>query len=292
MTESTSTLPRGIIDLSAHTKLRLSGADRVRYLNGQVSNDVRKITPENALAACVTTAKGKLNALVHIALAPEGDAFLIDAVPILREALAARLERYIIADDCVLDDITDEFALLHITGPASLPGGIRNDYRFGGPGCDLLIPAARYATTVERLIADGWPLFSPSETEHLRIARAVPAWGAELTEDTLPAEAHLDRYAIDFHKGCYVGQEVISRIKSVGRVNRLLVALRGEADLLPGSALTNTDGKEIGILTSSAGKVGLGFVKRDFSAPGTRILSLPPEKTLPTACEILESSSL
>ncbi len=292
MTETESLPHRGVIDLSPRTKLRLSGSDRVRYLNGQVSNDVRKATPDLALPACVTTAKGKLNALVHITLAPEGDSFLIDAAPILRQSLAARLERYIIADDCALEDITDAFALLHVSGADDWPGGIRNVHRLGGPGFDLWLPPEELPGTLARLAAKGFPLLSSDEAEQLRISRAIPAWGTELTEETLPAEALLDVHAIDFHKGCYVGQEVISRIKSVGRVNRLLVALRGTGDLVSGSVLTAPDGKEIGSLTSSAGPLGLGFVKRDFAKPGTAILSRSPEKTLPTSCEILESNAL
>jgi len=283
---------RGVIDLSAHTKLRLSGGDRVRYLNGQVSNDVRKATADSALAACVTTAKGRLNALVHIALAPGGDAFLIDADPAVRASLAARLERYIIADDCTLDDITDDFALLHVLGSTTLPEAIRNDGRFRGPGFDLWTPAAERAATLERLASEGHPILSPAEAERLRIARGVPGWGTELGEDTLPAEARLDSFAIDFHKGCYVGQEVISRIKSVGRVNRLLVRLRGEDTLVPGSTLATSDGAVVGSLTSCSGALGLGYVKRDASAPGTVILSLHPEKSLPTSCEILEDNPL
>jgi folate-binding protein YgfZ len=292
MTEIASLPTYGVVDLSSHTKLRLSGGDRVRYLNGQVSNDVRKATSEMAIPACVTTAKGKLNALIHIALTPEGESFLIDAAPILRESLAARLERYIIADDCELEDITEAFALLHVLGGEAWPGGIRNDHRLGGPGCDLWLPPGELPGTLERLTGAGFPLLPPDEAECLRITRAIPAWGSELTEDTLPAEALLDVHAVDFHKGCYVGQEVISRLKSVGRVNRLLVALRGEEDLVKGSVLTAPDGKEIGILTSSAGPLGLGFVKRDSAAPSTAILSRSPEKTLPTSCEILESNAL
>ncbi|HEX8312071.1 MAG TPA: hypothetical protein VF614_12180, partial [Chthoniobacteraceae bacterium] len=87
----------GVVDLSTRVKLRVTGADRVRYLNGQLTCDVRKLTPGVAVAACVLTAKGKLCGEVLITAAPE--AVYIDGDPSLREALPARLERYIVADD-------------------------------------------------------------------------------------------------------------------------------------------------------------------------------------------------
>ena len=90
--------------LPARTKVRLTGADRVRYLNGQVTNDVRKANAHLSMAACVLSAKGKMDALVFIL--GGDDELLLDADPELREALPARLERYIIADDVTLEDVT------------------------------------------------------------------------------------------------------------------------------------------------------------------------------------------
>src|SRR5712672_1893590 len=105
----------GWVDLSDRAKFRLSGADRVRFLQGQVSNDVRLARTDAALYACVMTVKGKMSADVFIRTEP--DAFCLDAEPELREPLAARLERYIIADDVTLDDVTDSHALVHVISP-------------------------------------------------------------------------------------------------------------------------------------------------------------------------------
>ena len=99
-------------------KFKLSGADRVRYLNGQASNDVRKLTPETAMHACVMTAKGKMSADIFISAAE--DHLLVDAEPSLCESLAARLERYIISDDVTLEDVTDELSLVHVIGGAKV----------------------------------------------------------------------------------------------------------------------------------------------------------------------------
>lgn len=287
------------IDLGARTLLRLSGGDRQRYLNGQVSNDVRKLDGSNSIAACVTTLKGKLDALVHIT--EHADAYLIDSEPELREPLLARLGRYIIADDCELDDVSDGWHLIHVLGefgPAPEGAAVfsRRSERFGQPGTDLwLAPGAA--------VPDGLTILSDAESEARRIRNAVPKWGAELTPDTLPAEAGLDATAIDFHKGCYIGQEVISRIKSVGRVNRKLVRLRvsgGDPDerLIPGQRLFDDD-REVGSLTSVAGSEALGFVKRDHDRPGTLLRIASPavasdadndgKKILSTSLEIVES---
>src|SRR5476651_1576136 len=105
----------GWADLSDRAKFRLTGADRERFLQGQVSNDVRLARVDATLYACVMTVKGKMSADIFIRAEPE--AFFIDAEAELREALAARLERYIIADDVALDDVTDSQALVHLIGP-------------------------------------------------------------------------------------------------------------------------------------------------------------------------------
>lgn len=275
---------KSYVDLTPNTKLRLTGSDRLRYLNGQVSNNVKKSGPRDAIAACVTTAKGKLNALVFITESSGKDAYLIDSAPDLRESLAMRLERYIISDDCELQDVTDEFEFIHVPGefPDSNLNARRNDSRYAKPGYDLWLPPG----SLEKLHVEGWSPFSSAEVESMRIQNGAPAWGAELTENTLPAEALLDLYAVDFHKGCYIGQEVISRIKSVGRVNRLLVRIQSQSPLAAGMILFSTDGKEVGTLTSAADSIALGMVKRDFSAPGTPLYARNIEKELSTPCEI------
>ncbi len=203
------------IDLSPRAQFRLSGADRLRYLNGQVSNDVGKATEAVAVSACVTTAKGRLQGLVWITVEAGGEAFLIDTDIELRESLLARLGKYIIADDADLEDVTDDYSLLHVIGADG--EGVASE-RFATPGRDLWLRCGAELPALDRMGAEA--------IERFRVEQGVPAWGAELTTETLPAEALLDRRSVDFHKGCYVGQEVISRVESVGRVIRQLAALQ------------------------------------------------------------------
>src|SRR5437762_13444663 len=101
-----------MFNLSRRAKLRMSGADRARFLNGQVTNDIRKATDAVAIEACVLNAKGKMNAHVFVSAGPE--CFWIDADLELREALPARLERYVIADDVQIEDDTDRFSIFHV----------------------------------------------------------------------------------------------------------------------------------------------------------------------------------
>lgn len=263
----------GIADLSTRAKFRLRGADRVRYLHGQVSANVQRLGKDQAIPACVMTAKGRLAAEVF--LSAEQDALLVDAEPELREPLLARLERYIISDDVTLDDVTDEIALLHCIGPEPATfGGVENARaasRFGRPGIDLIFPIMERDAVLTQLSAAS-PILDADLLEIVRIEAGIPRWGRELSAETLPPEAHLDRSHIDYHKGCYIGQEVISRLKSVGHVNRHLTGFVGLGDepLTPDALLfANAEAAApIGRLTSAAFSfalekpIALGYLKR------------------------------
>ena len=260
-----------LLDLGARARWRLAGADRVRYLNGQVTNDIRRIPPGAAIAACVTTAKGRLCGVIFVS--GGADSLRIDTEGVLREPLAARLERYIIADDAELRDVTEEECHFHLIGGAK-PEGIAGAEiiaatRLGRPGYDILAPAAERAGLLAAL--GGAVLIPPALEEILRIEAGIPRWGAELDEETLPAEAGLDATAIDFHKGCYIGQEVISRIKSVGHVNRRLAGFTAAAPVAAGMTLHADSGAEAGRLTSAVWSfsleswAALGYLKRGFA---------------------------
>jgi folate-binding protein YgfZ len=279
----------GVADLSGRCKLRLTGADRVRFLNGQVTANVTRLGPGHALPACITTAKGKLcgEAILHAT----ADALLVDADASLRATLPARLERYLISDDVAIEDLTDSLHLIHLLG-AVAPGADLTAHcvaadrvrRFGHDGWDLLLLPAAFAAVWPSLTRDLVEL-DPALQEVIRIEAGVPRWGAELDEDTLPAEAGLDHTHIDYHKGCYIGQEVISRLKSVGHVNRQLTGLisRG-GPLAPGAALfaPGDDARPIGSVTSGAFSfalekhVALGYLRRGAGFPEVIARSADP----------------
>lgn len=234
----------GAFAIGAPARLRVTGADRLRYLNGQLSNDLRGLAPGAAKRALVLTAKGKLCAVVHVWAEPE--AVILESSGIEAEDLLARLERYAISDDVAFEIVTVPASAWHVFGPASSGmEGVRIS-RLGVDGVDVGgEPAGVLSAT-------------PEELEVLRIERGLPVWGRELNEDTLPQEATLEKTAVDFHKGCYVGQEVVSRIKSVGRVNRLLTGLVGDFDPARASALQTASGEKAGTVTSAVSHPELG----------------------------------
>jgi tRNA-modifying protein YgfZ len=196
--------------------LEFSGPDAVRFLNGQITQDVRKVIGTGlVLPSCVTDAKGKLQFRVWIA---EGCGGVLVICPAgMTEDLEARLTRYLIADEVEVRDVSDKFRI--------------EDFGF------------------------------PEMDEAERIAKGIPKWGAELREGMLPPEAGLDATDISYNKGCYIGQEVISRIKSAGKVNRRLVKLVFETEGKTGE-VTDTEGKPCGEVTSVSGSLGLGYLKR------------------------------
>ena len=265
-----------LFDLSDRLKLRLRGADRVRFLNGQLTNDVRKANPNISLPACVLNAKGRMDGFVHIHA--EADAFLLDGERELRNSLVDRLDRYIIADDVVIEDVSEELVLFHLARETPiLPDQYhwQRSNRFGVEGWDLFAPASERVRLRQNFAAE--ETFATEEAaEQLRIEQGVPRWGRELTSEIIPVEANLEAEAIDYGKGCYIGQEVISRMKMSGQTNKRLsglISISG-VPLPPGMRLrpAGEEPKDVGWITSAIrserlGKeIALGFVKRGYNA--------------------------
>jgi len=277
-----------LFDLSGRAKLRITGSDRLRFLNGQVTNDVRKASESAAIEACVLSAKGRMNG--HVFLSAARDCFLADADPDLRQALIARLERYVIADDVQIEDVTDRLSIFHVLSPTApaLGDGWRlvSARRFTESGWDVWSDAALH-DVVARQLSSAFRFLDAASAEVFRVEEGVPRWGRELTEEIIPIEANLEVRAIDYEKGCYIGQEVISRIKMSGQTNKRLcglVSLRG-APLLTGMKLaaTGEKSKETGWITSATWserlgrEIALGYVKRGFNSIATRLDAIKPE---------------
>jgi folate-binding protein YgfZ len=229
------------------------------------------------------------------------------------------LEKYIIADDVTLEDVTEAFGLFHLVDVESeeciggtedrvCPGAHRRGgveeldlpsdvvqivcNRFGVPGMDLWFPADQTAVVRERLQQS--PI-DPGAAENLRIELGIARWGSELSEDVIPTEAGLDQRAINFFKGCYLGQEVISRIKSVGHVNRHLRGFRPASGVVLGIGdklfADEESTKEIGFITSIGQErfldrpIALGYARRGFDTPGST-LQVRRNNTLIGAIEV------
>ena len=299
----------GVMDLSFRSRLCLVGADRARFLHGQVTNDVKKLRTGEGCYAAITTAKGKMESDLNIfALAEE---LLLDFEPGLTEKISARLEKFIVADDVQIVDAAPHYGLLSVQGlqaeavvralglieeiPTKLLGSVKisdatlgeiylvNTARLGANGFDLFVPNNSLGAVADKLIAAaknfggravGWTAF-----ETARIEAGIPRYGVDMDETCIPLECGLESRAITYTKGCYIGQEVINRIHSVGHVNRELRGLRLAVDLksLParGEKLFS-GGKEVGHVTSavkspSFGNLALGYVRREVNQIGSEL---------------------
>src|SRR5881398_64324 len=244
------------LDLSERAKFRITGTDRLRFLNGQITNDLRKASETSAIEACILNAKGKT--------------------------------------DVQIEDVTDQFSLFHLLSkqpPAPEFGRIVSVHRFAEPGWDMWVEVAQHGALLQELSLR-WTLLDSDAAEVMRIEQGIPRWGRELTAEIIPIEANLEQRTIDYQKGCYIGQEVISRIKMSGQTNKRLCGLISVDDipLQPGMKLVapSVRAKGVGWITSAArsetfGKeIALGYVKRGFNSAGTRLAVFATEDSEPT----------
>lgn len=300
----------GLVDLSFRGRLCLLGADRVRLLHGQVTNDIKALKAGQGCYAAFTSPKGRMQADVHVyALAEE---LLLDFEPGLTQSLIERLDHHIVSDDVQAVDVAEHYGLFSLQGPRALevpglldPGlavapqshGIVhrpdpelgdlywvNHARAGSQGVDVFVPAADMAMVWDKLSLavrslGGRPV-GGSALELARIEAGVPRFGVDMDESHLPPEAGLDRDGISYTKGCYIGQETIARIRTYGQVTKALRGLRFD----PGAPMPVRgdkvfhNGREVGSLTSVIQSprlgcpIALGYVRKECNAPGTALV--------------------
>ena len=272
----------GILCLTDRSKWLLTGADRLRYLNGQVTQDVRRAKPDRAVYACVTDAKGRICGDVMIRVTSDGSGLLLDAEASLREPLTSRLSRYIVADDVELEDVTESWGLWHVFGPIAERVelvGATHAVRMGAAGVDLWVPRGEGPPNLP-----GVPVLTVDERETLRILRGIPCHPHELNAETFPVEAALEDRVMDYTKGCYIGQEILSRMRTTRKMPRELVrwSLKDSSEVAEGAPirLHAEDGsvRQIGSVTSVARHpesgltVGLGYVRQGAVTDDSRLL--------------------
>jgi glycine cleavage system T protein len=303
----------GVVDQSFRGKLCLQGKDRVEFLQGMVTNDIEKLSPGKGCYAALTSIKAKM--LSDCRIYCRDDSLLLDLEPEAVEKILKHLDRYIIASDVSIDDLTQKWGILSVYGPkatdlimpvlnsTSLPSieyaftetqfesntllVARNEIT-GEAGYDLLMPIEALAPLFQTLIRAGAQPLGQQALNTLRVEAGVPRYGVDMEESHFPMEAGLTERAISETKGCYIGQETIARALAQGRMNRFLVGLeiQGEAIPIKGTAIQK-DGRPAGTITSairspSLGKViAMGYVQREFSAPGTKVDVASEEEPLP-----------
>jgi folate-binding protein YgfZ len=282
------------LDLSTRGRIYATGGDSARLLHAMTTNHVQQLQPGRGCYAFFLNAQGHI--LADVNLLRLEDRFLLDTEPETRELVYRHLDKYIIADDVVLEDVSAALACLAVEGPnasavlaavgapvpdadyahAAWSGGIiERASSTGQPGFRIFVPVQAKAEWIGRLESVGAVPATLDEARTVRLEQGKPRYGDDICNTTLPQETR-QTDAVNFAKGCYLGQEIVERIRSRGHVNRLLVKLEIEGEeQLPNGAEIEAEGKESGEVSSSAFSPGLGktvalaYVRAQYAAAGT-----------------------
>jgi folate-binding protein YgfZ len=237
-----------IADQSEWGQLRVTGADRARFLQGMTTNDVAGLAEGAWCRAAILNAKGRVLAVVDVV--HDGDAFVVLTEPITAGKVREVLERHAIMDDVAFTPIQRAVHRVWDT------------------------PAAVWTAAPVFAAAAPSP---PEEVEARRIEAGLPKYGVDVSEEYFPFEANLDA-AISFQKGCYIGQEVVARANARGHANKRLVglALTGDGPAAPGTPVSSEARPDAGLVTSSIvsptfGPIALAYLHRSSWDPGTPV---------------------
>ncbi len=291
----------GLAHRGSRALLRISGADHRAFLQGLLSNDVEKLSPGEGCAALFLDTKGHVRAVLD--LWAENDAIVVGCEAGFIEDTLPDLAKYVLAADVTIDDLRGSETVLAVVGAAAaetlsragaeIPGAtawahsraalggvdvrLARTPDLGAPGVEIHAPSAAVddiwsaleAAAGEAPVYVGWNV-----AEALRIEAGVPRLGREVNGGEFPQELLLDD-AVDYEKGCYLGQETVARIHYRGQVNRLLSGLRGDSPLPPGAELISS-GQEVGSITSAAespelGSIALAMVRREEVESGATV---------------------
>jgi len=288
------------LDLSGRGKIRANGEDGARLLHAMTTNQVETLQPGEGCYAFFLSAQGRI--LADVNLLCFEDHFLLDTEPETRTKVYEHLDRYIIADDVTLEDQTDRIATIAVEGPeagaalaklgapqpaaphASAPwsdgnivGTIARLDTTGRGGFFLLIPVEDKQALISRLTEAGIPEATAEDARVVRIESGRPRYGEEITERYLVQETDQLR-AVHFSKGCYLGQEIVERVRSRAQIHRVLRRLEIDTSEPPAAGTKlksgDADAAEIAsaVFSPALGKtVALAYVRMPFAEPGTAI---------------------
>ena len=284
----------GVYDLGWRAKISLTGGDRVRWLNGMTSNNVRDLAPDHGVYAFLLNAQGRIQADMYAFNL--GDSLLVDTEQSQRVKILELFDHYIIADDVEVADISDQITALGLTGPlsrtvlqeAGIPVPDLGHLQFADVGWheiaitvlrsgeeakeswQVWIAPEHVAELQAALIEAGAAPTGTAALNLFRIARGIPQFGVDIRDRDLPQETGQLR-ALSFTKGCYLGQEIVERIRSRGAVHRQFGAFAVEGTLPEPGTKIQAEEKEVGEITSSATlplpsgdrAVALGYLRRE-----------------------------
>jgi len=292
----------GLADISNVGRLRITGKDRVSFLNGLLTNDVSQLKENSGQRSALLNSKGRVLADLH--LYAQTDSLLIDTGESPASNVKEILDRFIITEDVQINDSTSDLVQMTVQGPKSSeaikqvlgtdaydlkqfeqrglgPSTIIARDRTGQSGYDIILPDLEAEPVWHGFLLNGGEIglnpVGSQALEILRLEAGYPKYAADMDENTIVLEAGF-KDALNFTKGCYLGQEVVARATHIGRVNKQLVGLEIETkdSVQPRSKLMS-DGREAGFITSAAFSPGLGrvaslgYANREFAKEGTKL---------------------
>jgi folate-binding protein YgfZ len=288
----------GVFDLGWRSKLIATGEDRVRWFNGMVTNNIRDLAANRGTYNFLLNAQGRI--LGDMYLYNRGEYVLLDTDASQARSMRETLDKFIIMDDVELANADDKLTAIGVGGPRSAevlqavgfdfaglePLEVRDaEWRGAGisvvrnedvkhSGYEIWLTPTNAAALWDALAAAGATPVGTEALEMWRVAMGVPRYGQDIRERDLPQETEQYR-ALNFNKGCYVGQEIVERIRSRGQVHRKFAGFEIEGAVPAAGTKLKTGGKEVGEITSAAilpvngGRtLALGYVRREAGAPG------------------------
>lgn len=289
-----------VLDRQTRGLVLLTGADRLTYLQGLLTNDIAALTPGQGCYAALLTPQGRM--IADMRVFELGDSVLLDVPGQLAERVATHFSDFIFSEDAAVKDVSRTMKPLVVLGAASrqalaLPelkpfenrrftfGDdeviVAGNDEFGVTAVDVFVESGRAPAILTALAQAGVTAIDDALANVLRVEAGTPEFGVDMDQDTIPLEAGIEGRAISMTKGCYVGQEVIIRVlhRGQGRVARRLVGLVFPADsrVPVRGEVIHAGARSVGAVTSAAWSpalgrpIALGYVHRDFTAPDTAL---------------------
>ncbi len=266
---------RGVADRSPHGLVVVHGPDATKFLQSLVSQDLDAIADGDVTRSLLLTPQGKLD--VAFRAQRRGDDWWLDCDADYGPRLAVSLTRFKIRVKAEIDDRTSNTGMVSVIGAVPT---VDDDHvrvlptTWGGTdGADLVGPIADVHAARDRLAPD-IERWSAERFEAFRIETGAPRLGIDIDDSTIPQEAFLERDAVSFTKGCFLGQELVTRIDTRGHVNKYLRRVNVEGSTVPPrGAKVVVDGKDVGTVTSAAAVpddgrvVALAMVRREVEPP-------------------------
>ena len=293
----------GVYDLGWRAKIVLTGADRTRWANGMVTNNVRDLPEGHGNYNFLLNAQGRIQGDLYVYNL--GDHLMVDTELRQKAKILELFDKYIIMDDVEVTDISDKLTAVAVQGPKSLEVlrrlglTVAEDVEplkvertvWNGIGISVTRMASEIAMTFEiwlaaenagkiwdALLAAGAKPVGTEALEMFRLAAGVPKYGQDITDKYIPQETE-QFHALHFSKGCYLGQEIVERVRSRGAVHRHFAGFAISGPAPQSGAEIQVDGKRAGEITSSRSipvnghqqTIAMGYIRKESGEPGTTV---------------------